>query len=95
MSLKVKILKNVDLACVKLRRLYNKNEGNVAGVILEPKTGTNRCDRSSKRIHTLIKITRENDAPLITDEAMTGWGRVGERFAVNLWGVRPDILTTA
>lgn len=41
------------------------------------------------------KITRENDVLLITDEVMTGWGRVGEWFAVNLWGVQPDILTTA
>ena len=41
------------------------------------------------------KITRENDVLLITDEVMIGWGRVGEWFAVNLWGVQPDILTTA
>jgi taurine--2-oxoglutarate transaminase len=31
---------------------------------------------------TLRKITREIDVLLITDEVMTGWGRVVEWFAV-------------
>src|SRR5258706_16059210 len=32
---------------------------------------------------------------LIADEVMSGWGRTGEWFAVDNWGVVPDILTTA
>ena len=32
---------------------------------------------------------------LIADEVMSGWGRAGEWFAMNLWGVTPDILCTA
>ncbi len=32
---------------------------------------------------------------LIADEVMSGWGRAGEWFAMDLWGVTPDILMTA
>jgi taurine---2-oxoglutarate transaminase len=32
---------------------------------------------------------------LIADEVMSGWGRAGAWFAMDLWNVRPDILTTA
>ena len=32
---------------------------------------------------------------LIADEVMSGWGRTGEWFAMDNWGVKPDILTTA
>jgi len=41
------------------------------------------------------EITKKHDVLLIADEVMSGWGRVGEWFAVNHWGVTPDILTTA
>ncbi len=32
---------------------------------------------------------------LISDEVMSGWGRTGKWFAVDNWGVTPDIITTA
>jgi taurine--2-oxoglutarate transaminase len=32
---------------------------------------------------------------MIDDEVMAGWGRTGKWFAVDHWGVKPDILVTA
>jgi taurine--2-oxoglutarate transaminase len=32
---------------------------------------------------------------MIADEVMAGWGRTGKWFAVDHWGVTPDILVTA
>ncbi len=32
---------------------------------------------------------------LISDEVMSGWGRTGKWFAVDNWGVTPDMITTA
>jgi len=32
---------------------------------------------------------------LISDEVMSGWGRTGKWFAVDNWGVVPDMITTA
>src|SRR5215813_3861457 len=43
----------------------------------------------------LRKICDEYSVLLIADEVMTGWGRTGEWFAMNHWGVVPDILVTA
>jgi taurine--2-oxoglutarate transaminase len=43
----------------------------------------------------LRRICDETGVLLIADEVMSGWGRAGEWFAMNLWGVTPDILCTA
>ncbi|BFH74029.1 aspartate aminotransferase family protein [Sulfurisphaera javensis] len=85
-----------NLACVNYVDYVIKQEKHIAGIIVEPITGTNGVVVPPKEyLPTLRKIAKENDVLFIADEVMTGWGRTGEWFAVNLWGVEPDILTTA
>lgn len=32
---------------------------------------------------------------MICDEVMMGFGRTGEYFAINNWGIKPDIISFA
>lgn len=84
------------IACADYVDYMFKHEGNVAALMLEPVTGTNGVivppDGYMQRV---ARIAKENDALLIADEVMSGWGRTGEWFAVNKWGIVPDIITTA
>jgi taurine--2-oxoglutarate transaminase len=41
------------------------------------------------------EICDEFGIMMICDEVMVGWGRTGEWFACNNWGVKPDIITFA
>lgn len=38
------------------------------------------------------KVLRDNDILLIMDEVMTGFGRTGEKFGGDLYGIKPDLL---
>ena len=40
-------------------------------------------------------VCRENNVLLILDEVQTGFGRTGEMFAYELFGIKPDIMTIA
>ena len=41
------------------------------------------------------RICREHDVLLICDEVICGFGRTGERFGADLFGIRPDAMTLA
>lgn len=72
------------------------NENDVAAVIAEPIVGTNGVlVPPSTYLPRLAQICKDRGVLLIADEVMTGWGRTGSWFAVEHWGVTPDILVTA
>lgn len=84
------------VACADIIDYTIKNEGNVGAVILEPVTGASGLVVPPKEYLPRVRdITKSNDVLLIVDEIMCGWGRTGEWFAVDNWGVKPDMLTAA
>jgi taurine--2-oxoglutarate transaminase len=73
-----------------------ENEHDVAAVICEPIVGTNGVLVPPKEYFPRLReICDRHSVLLIADEVMTGWGRTGEWFAVDHWGVTPDVLVTA
>jgi taurine--2-oxoglutarate transaminase len=84
------------VACADYVEHMIANESNVAAIILEPVTGTNGVlIPPAEYFPKLRKICDAHGVLMIADEVMTGWGRTGKWFAVDNWGVQPDILVTA
>jgi taurine---2-oxoglutarate transaminase len=68
----------------------------VAAVLLEVIPGSNGVVVPPEGyLATVREITRKYGVLLIADEVMTGFGRTGEWFACNHWGLEPDIMTLA
>lgn len=85
-----------NIQCARYLEYMIKEEGNVAAMILEPIPGANgRLVPPPEYFPLIRKICDENNILLIADEVMTGWFRTGTAFAVNHWGIVPDILTMA
>jgi taurine--2-oxoglutarate transaminase len=73
-----------------------ENENDVAAVVVEPIVGTNGIlIPPPEYMPRLREICDRHGVLLIADEVMTGWGRTGKWFAMEHWGVTPDILVTA
>jgi 4-aminobutyrate aminotransferase/(S)-3-amino-2-methylpropionate transaminase len=69
---------------------------NVAAIIIEPVLGEGGYIVPPPGfLPRLREITRQHGILLIADEVQTGFGRTGEMFAVDHWGVEPDILVMA
>jgi acetylornithine/N-succinyldiaminopimelate aminotransferase len=67
-----------------------------AAVIVEPVQGlAGAVDLGAPYLEALRRRCDELGALLIFDEVQCGMGRTGEPFAANLYGVAPDMLTTA
>jgi taurine--2-oxoglutarate transaminase len=68
----------------------------IAAFILEPVTGTNGIlIPPDGYLQGVRELCDRYGIVLIADEVMTGFGRTGEWFAVNHWGVVPDLITMA
>lgn len=72
-------------------------EGKVAAVILEPVSGATLGGvvPPPGYLEKVAEICRAHGVLLIADEVMSGMGRTGRNFAVDHWGIAPDILVTA
>jgi taurine---2-oxoglutarate transaminase len=68
----------------------------IAAFILEPVTGTNGILIPPEGyLQGVRELCDRHGILLIADEVMSGFGRTGEWFAINHWGVVPDIMTMA
>jgi taurine--2-oxoglutarate transaminase len=68
----------------------------IAAFILETVTGTNGIlVPPDGYLQGVRELCTRHGILLIADEVMAGFGRTGEWFAVNHWGVVPDLLTMA
>ena len=68
----------------------------IAGFILEPVPGTNGIlVPPDGYLQGVREICTRHGILMICDEVMTGFGRTGRWFAVDHWGVVPDLITMA
>ncbi len=68
----------------------------IAAFILEPVTGTNGIlIPPDGYLQGVRELCDRFGILLIADEVMSGFGRTGAWFAVDHWGVVPDMITTA
>ena len=68
----------------------------IAAFILETVTGTNGIlIPPDGYLQGVRELCTRHGIVLIADEVMCGFGRTGEWFAVNHWGVVPDLMSTA
>ncbi len=68
----------------------------VAAIIAEPVQGAGGVIPPAPEFFPKLReICNRHDVLLIADEVITGFGRTGKWFALDHWGVQPDILTFA
>ncbi len=80
-----------DLEAVK--KLFDENPGEIAGVILEPVVGNSGfIPPQPGFLEGLRKLTADNGALLVFDEVMTGF-RIAYGGAQEKFGVTPDLTT--
>jgi adenosylmethionine-8-amino-7-oxononanoate aminotransferase len=89
--------KEYGLACANdLDKFLHGPSGNssAAAFIFEPVVGATlgAAVPSEGYVPRIAEICRENKILLIADEIMSGIGRTGKPFAIQHWGVEPDLI---
>jgi putrescine aminotransferase len=87
-----------DVQCARFLAEVIEKEGadSVAAFIAEPVLGVGGVIAPPPEYWLLIRsICSKYDVLLIADEVMTGFGRTGKMFAVEHWGIKPDIMVMA
>lgn len=68
----------------------------IAAVIIEPVTGTNGIlVPPDGYLQGIRDLCTQHGILMIADEVMSGFGRTGEWFAVDHWGIVPDLMSMA
>ncbi len=73
-----------------------ENPNSIAAIIVEPVVGTNGILISPDGyLQRIREICDRHGIMMIADEVMSGFGRTGKWFAIQNWGVQPDIMAVA
>lgn len=76
--------------------IAESDPSNIAALIIEPVQGEGGFIVPPKEyLPGLADICKKNDIVFIVDEVQTGFGRTGKMFAVENWGVTPDLMALA
>jgi 4-aminobutyrate aminotransferase len=88
-----------DVACVEfIESLFEKSlpPEEVAAIFIEPIQGEGGYIVPPPEFHVRLReLADRYDILLVDDEIQTGMGRTGRWFAIEHWGVVPDIVTIA
>src|SRR5208282_727673 len=85
---------NVDCADELNRLIEREGSKDVAAFIFEPVSGATLGAVAPPEgyVQRIAEICRRHGILLIADEVMIGMGRTGKPFAVEHWGVTPDMI---
>jgi adenosylmethionine-8-amino-7-oxononanoate aminotransferase len=84
-----------DLSCARAVRAKIEEAGpeSLAGIMVEPVLGVGGVLAPPREYHLYLReLCREFDLLLAFDEVVTGFGRLGEWFAADYYGVTPDLM---
>ncbi len=86
-----------ELATELDRTIEQAGPGTVAAFVAEPIVGATLAAAVPPDDYwpAVADVCRRHGVLLIADEVMTGFGRTGRWFALDHWGVRPDLLVAA
>jgi len=87
-----------NIRCARFLAEVIEKEGpeNIAAFIAEPELGVGGMLAPCPEYWPIIReICTKYEVLLIADEVMTGFGRTGKMFAIDHWGVKPDIIAMA
>ena len=78
------------------RVIHQEGSRYISAFIAEPILGTSACGVAPPADYfpRIREICDRHDILLIVDEVVTGFGRTGIDFAIDHWGVVPDIMAT-
>jgi 4-aminobutyrate aminotransferase len=84
-----------DLACARFveTMIVEGSEGAVAGVVVEPyQANGGMVPAPEGYFEVLREVCDRQQCALIADEVQTAWARCGEMFAMDHYGVEPDMI---
>jgi 4-aminobutyrate aminotransferase / (S)-3-amino-2-methylpropionate transaminase / 5-aminovalerate transaminase len=84
----------IECASFARKVVKNSTTGALAAILIEPIQGTaGNIVPPPEFMPAIRDIAKENDALLVSDEMICGFGRTGRWFGCEQWGVVPDVVT--